>query len=249
MNELSADDLKQVIASARSHEATQTRDRPQPGKHVAGAESPARRGTAAPGAHATPVDAAHRGGPDPARWMARATPSQAPAIMTSDLDPALVAEAEQAVVDARAAELAVGAVRGRIAEFLTQIDRAEQDVALGWRYWFKRHARERMPAQASLAPTPRALLISVLTPVYDTDPRTPHVLASRRLRCRPTPTGSTCSSTTAPPIRASADILSTAAEGDHRVSGCSATTAIAASSPPARLRSSRSRRVRGHARP
>ena len=57
-------------------------------------------------------------------------------------DPALVAEAEQALADARAAELAVGRLRGRIAEFHTQIDRAEQDVALGWRYWLDAARRE-----------------------------------------------------------------------------------------------------------
>jgi GT2 family glycosyltransferase len=84
-------------------------------------------------------------------------------------DPALLAEAAQALADARAAELAVGAVRGRIAEFHTQIDRAEQDVALGWRHWLARQVRERMPRRQR-APRTSGPLISVITPVYDTDP-------------------------------------------------------------------------------
>ena len=85
------------------------------------------------------------------------------------IDPALVAEAEQALADARAAELAVGRLRGRIAEFQTQIDRAEQDVALGWRYWMTRHVRGRAPRRrrSRRAGGP---LISVITPVYETDP-------------------------------------------------------------------------------
>jgi GT2 family glycosyltransferase len=84
-------------------------------------------------------------------------------------DPALVAEAAQALADARAAELAVGAVRGRIAEFHAQIDRAEQDVALGWRHWLARQVRERMPRRRH-GPLTSGPLISVITPVYDTDP-------------------------------------------------------------------------------
>ena len=84
-------------------------------------------------------------------------------------DPALVAEAAQALADARAAELAVGALRGRIAEFHTQIDRAEQDVALGWRHWLARHVHERMPRRQR-SPRTSDLLISVITPVYETDP-------------------------------------------------------------------------------
>jgi GT2 family glycosyltransferase len=84
-------------------------------------------------------------------------------------DPALVAEAAQALADARAAELAVGAVRGRIAEFHTQIDRAEQDVALGWRHWLARQVRERVRRRRH-APLTSGPLISVITPVYETDP-------------------------------------------------------------------------------
>ena len=67
------------------------------------------------------------------------------------IDPALVAEAERALADARAAELAVGRLRGRIAEFHTQIDRAEQDVALGWRYWITRHARGQVSRKQGTA--------------------------------------------------------------------------------------------------
>jgi GT2 family glycosyltransferase len=83
-------------------------------------------------------------------------------------DPALIAEAAEALADARAAELAVGAVRGRIAEFHTQIDRAEQDVALGWRHWLARHVREPVPHRQR-GPRTSGPLISVITPVYDTD--------------------------------------------------------------------------------
>ena len=67
--------------------------------------------------------------------------------MTRMVGPTLLDEAERALADARAAELAAGRVRGRIAEFLTQIERADQDVALGWRYWLSRRARERRHAQ------------------------------------------------------------------------------------------------------
>jgi len=84
-------------------------------------------------------------------------------------DAALVAEAEQAIAEAREAELAVGRLRGRIAEFHTQIDRAEQDVALGWRYWLRRNARGQLPKRRT-SRRPGGPLISVLTPVYETDP-------------------------------------------------------------------------------
>jgi O-antigen biosynthesis protein len=86
-------------------------------------------------------------------------------------DAALVAEAEQALADARAAELAVGRLRGRITEFHTQIDRAEQDVALGWRYWLTRHLRRRLAGvRRSTGAGAEVPLISVITPVYETDP-------------------------------------------------------------------------------
>lgn len=80
----------------------------------------------------------------------------------------LSAEASLATADARDAELAVGRLRGRIVEFHTQIDRAEQDVALGWRYWLARRARER--ARWRRSRRPGGPLVSLLTPVYDTDP-------------------------------------------------------------------------------
>ena len=89
-------------------------------------------------------------------------------------DPAMVAEAERALADARAAELAVGSLRGRIAEFHTQIDRAEQDVALGWRYWLARHVRARLSPRRR-APRTGGPLISVITPVYETEPA--HLMA------------------------------------------------------------------------
>jgi GT2 family glycosyltransferase len=85
-------------------------------------------------------------------------------------DPELVAEAAQALADARTAELVVGAVRGRITEFHTQIDRAEQDVALGWRYWLSRHVREHVPGRRLGMHTSSGPLISVITPVYETQP-------------------------------------------------------------------------------
>jgi GT2 family glycosyltransferase len=69
---------------------------------------------------------------------------------------------------ARQATLAVGALRGRIAEFETQIARAEQDVALGWRYWLRRFATDRLPRRARGSVD--GPLVSVITPVYDTDP-------------------------------------------------------------------------------
>ena len=81
----------------------------------------------------------------------------------------LAPKLEQALAEARAAELAVGAVRGRIAEFHTQIDRAEQDVALGSRYWFSRHFREHVPRRRATH-TSSGPLISVITPVYETQP-------------------------------------------------------------------------------
>jgi GT2 family glycosyltransferase len=74
---------------------------------------------------------------------------------------------EAARAEARQAELEVGSLRGRIAEFHTQIDRAEQDVALGWRYWLRRHLAERAPRRR---PRASGELVSVITPVYDTDP-------------------------------------------------------------------------------
>jgi hypothetical protein len=87
----------------------------------------------------------------------------------TETDRALVAEWAQALADARAAEHAAGRVRGRIAEFRTQIDRAEQDVALGWRFWLTRHARRRLSRRRRSS---RAIgpLVSVITPVYETDP-------------------------------------------------------------------------------
>ena len=84
-------------------------------------------------------------------------------------DAALVAEAEQAVADARAAELTVGRFRGRITEFHTQIDRAEQDVDLGWRYWLRRHVGRRL-ARLRRSAGAGGPLISIITPVYETDP-------------------------------------------------------------------------------
>ena len=89
--------------------------------------------------------------------------------MTDDLAAELVADAEQALAEARDAELAVGRLRGRIAEFHTQIDRAEQDVSLGWRYWLARRVRERIGQRRRLR-RQGGPLISVLTPVYETDP-------------------------------------------------------------------------------
>ena len=89
--------------------------------------------------------------------------------MTEQPDAPLIAEAEQAIVEARDAELAVGRLRGRIAEFHTQIDRAEQDVALGWRYWLGRGARE-LAQRPTRSRRPGGPLISILTPVYEPDP-------------------------------------------------------------------------------
>jgi GT2 family glycosyltransferase len=89
--------------------------------------------------------------------------------VTEQPDGALIAEAEQAIARARDAELAVGRVRGRIAEFQTQIDRAEQDIALGWRYWLARNGRERIRGRRR----PRRMggpLITVITPVFETEP-------------------------------------------------------------------------------
>jgi len=84
------------------------------------------------------------------------------------IDPALAVEVEHALADARAAELVVGQLRGRINEFHTQIDRAQQDVALGWRYWLRRQVRRGLPGRRPVTPGTGAL-VSVVTPVYETE--------------------------------------------------------------------------------
>lgn len=100
---------------------------------------------------------------------AAAEAAEAAVAVTDDVDGDLRVAADQARAEARDAELAVGRLRGRIAEFHTQIDRAEHDVALGWRYWLGRHMRGRVGnrRRSRRAGGP---LISVLTPVYETDP-------------------------------------------------------------------------------
>jgi GT2 family glycosyltransferase len=54
------------------------------------------------------------------------------------------------------------------AEIETQLARAEQDVALGWRYWARRSISDRRrPPRGTVGGPP----VSVITPVYDTDRR------------------------------------------------------------------------------
>jgi len=87
----------------------------------------------------------------------------------SDTGPSgLVDDLARALAEARDAEHAAGRLRGRINEFYTQIDRAEQDVALGRWYWLRRRmkrGRHRRHHGESGAP-----LVSVITAVYETDP-------------------------------------------------------------------------------
>ena len=87
----------------------------------------------------------------------------------SDTGPSgLVDDLARALAEARDAEHATGRLRGRINEFHTQIDRAEQDVALGRWYWLRRRmkrGRRRRHHGESGAP-----LVSVITAVYETDP-------------------------------------------------------------------------------
>src|SRR5262245_58454194 len=87
--------------------------------------------------------------------------------MTEDGNLELAAQLAQELAGARAAELAVGRVRGRIVEFDTQIARAEQGVDLGWRFWIRQHLDHRRRRRRSRASGP---LVSVVTPVYDTEP-------------------------------------------------------------------------------
>jgi GT2 family glycosyltransferase len=68
---------------------------------------------------------------------------------------------------ARDAEHAAGRLRGRIAEVSTQLDRATNDVALGWAFWLRRQlASRRRPRPGRIKGGP---LVSVLTAVYETD--------------------------------------------------------------------------------
>jgi GT2 family glycosyltransferase len=68
----------------------------------------------------------------------------------------------------RVGELERGRLRGHRREIETQIARAEQDVALGWRYWARRWWTDRRRPRRG---TMRGPLVSVITPVYDTDVR------------------------------------------------------------------------------
>jgi GT2 family glycosyltransferase len=65
----------------------------------------------------------------------------------------------------RHAELERGRLRGHEREIGTQIERAEQDIALGWRYWARRWWTDRRRPRPG---TVRGPLVSVITPVYDT---------------------------------------------------------------------------------
>ncbi len=73
------------------------------------------------------------------------------------------------IVSGRSDELELGGLRARAVEYQTQIDRAEQDVALGHSWWLRRRLADRL-ARRRRGTVTSGPLVSVITAAYRTEP-------------------------------------------------------------------------------